>query len=58
MRRALFSLWLSFSCLFTLVLGLVLAAVCLFLLLVSGVFFVYLVFTSYDSYGKHGPENL
>ena len=37
-RRALFSLWLSFSCLFTLVFGLVLAAVCLFLLLVSGVF--------------------
>ena len=36
-RRALFSLWLSFSCLFTLVLGLVLAAICLFLLLVSGV---------------------
>ena len=38
MRRALFSLWLSFSCLFTLVLGLVLAAICLLLLLVSGVF--------------------
>ena len=37
-RRALFSLWLSFSCLFTLFLGLVLAAICLFLLLVSGVF--------------------
>ena len=38
MRRALFSLWLPFSCLFTLFLGLVLAAICLFLLLVSGVF--------------------
>ena len=37
-RRALFSLWLSFSCLFTLFLGLVLAAICLFFLLVSGVF--------------------
>ena len=37
-RRALFSLWLSFSCLFTLFLGLVLAAICLLLLLVSGVF--------------------
>ena len=34
-RRALISLWLLFSCLFTLFLGLVLAAVCLFLLLVS-----------------------
>ena len=33
--RALISLWLLFSCLFTLFLGLVLAAVCLFLLLVS-----------------------
>ena len=37
-RRTLFIFWLSFSCLFTLFLGLVLAAVCLFLLLVSGVF--------------------
>ena len=34
-RRTLISLWLLFSCLFTLFLGLVLAAVCLFLLLVS-----------------------
>ena len=46
MRRALFSLWLSF-------LGLALAAICLFLLLVSG---VYLVFTSYDSYGSMGQK--
>ena len=44
MRRALFSLWLLFSSLFTLFLSLVGAAFCLFLLLVS-VFFLFFGFS-------------